>query len=64
MQRFLSAHVLDVLLISIKVHPIYYAWAKRFAYSMDDGVTKMMFETQNNRLSMYTNVSRNTLVQG
>jgi len=27
---------------------------KKFEYSMDDVVIKLMFETQNNTLSMYT----------
>jgi len=49
----LSAHVLD-LLVYIKVHPISYASAIFFEYSMEDGVTKLMLETQNNTLSMYT----------
>jgi len=47
--------VLDLLLINIKVHPISCVCAKKFEYSMDDDkVTKLMLETQNNILSMYT----------
>jgi len=42
------------LLINIKVHPTSYACVTQFAYSMDDEVTKLMFETQNNTLSMYS----------
>ena len=31
---------------------------KKVEYSMDDEVTQLMLETQNNTLPMYTNVSR------
>jgi len=53
-QKLLIAHVLNLLLINIKVHLISCACANKFEYSMDDAVTKFMFETQNNTLSMYT----------
>jgi len=53
-QKLLSAHLLDFLLINIKVFPISCAYTNKFEYSMDDGVTKLMLETQNNTLSMYT----------
>jgi len=49
----LSAHVLD-LLICIKVYPISYACSILLEYSMKDGVTKLLLETQNTTLSMYT----------
>jgi len=49
----LSANVLDMLLI-IKVNRISCAYTHKFEYSMDDEVTKLMLETQNNTLSMYT----------
>ena len=54
MDMFLSAHVLDLLLIIFKVHPNILRMRKHFEYSMDDEVTKFILETQNNTLSMYT----------
>jgi len=57
LQKLLSVHVLNLLLINIC------ACAQKFEYSMDYRVTKLMLETQNNTFSIYTNVSRNTLVQ-
>ena len=54
MDMFLSAPVLDVLLIIFKVHPNILRMRKHFEYSMDDEVTKFILETQNNTLSMYT----------
>jgi len=39
-----SANVLDLLLINIKVHPISYACANKFEYSLDDEVTKFMLK--------------------
>jgi len=55
LKKLLSAHVLDLLLINIKVHTIYCACAKKFEYSTDDEITKLMPETQKNTLLMYTN---------
>ena len=56
-QEFLSAHVLGLLLINIKVHLVSYACAKQFGYSMDGGNTKQHI------VNVYQNASSNTLVQ-
>jgi len=54
-KKLLSAHVLDLLLMNIKVHPTSCACANKFEYSTDDEITKLMPETQNNTLLMYAN---------
>jgi len=58
-QKLLSAHVLDLLLINIKVHPISCLCANKFEYTMDDEVTKLILKHKTTHCQCIQNVSRN-----
>jgi len=58
-QKLLSGHVLDSLLINIKVHQIDWVCANKFEYSMDDQVTKLVLKHKTTYCQRIQNVSRN-----